>query len=170
MSFNGIDKLRPVGGIPTWPKPPAPANPPPVDPSRIFGRKCTGVIIDDLECRGCGASLSHGEPACTFCKRPNPFALARQAAKAIEITQLDDYAPRFIFDGTLTPNEAREFASMWARKHSQPGAIITLPAGVEFARDGAYALKPLPPPSRVRFESDTGSPSLLSRLITRLFR
>lgn len=169
MSFNGIDKLRPVGGY--QPRPgPARVKPPPVDRSGIRGREITGVIFDDLACRGCGATLSHAEPACTYCKRPNPFALARQAAKAIEVTQLDDCLPRFVCEGAVTVNQAREISAIWARDHSRPGAIIPLPAGADFASDGAYALKPLPPPSRVRFESDTGSPSLLSRLITRLFR
>lgn len=172
MSFHGITNLRPN-----------PAKSEPAEKNPWWGMRGY-ERIDELECKGCGSTHFSPVGVCLYCKRQNPFAQARQAAKAIEVTTLDDYVPRFVFDGTMTANEAREFASMWMSEQSRPGAIISLPAGMEFAgmqrlqiepiepahRDGAYALKPLPPPSRIRFESDTGRPSLLSRLITRLFR
>lgn len=113
------------------------------------------MSIDD--CFGCGAALRDTDLDCVYCRRPNPFARAGQAVMAIEVTQLDDYAPRFVF---VTPNEAREFASMWAREHSRPGAIIPLPTGFELT----------PAEEAQIWKKQQGSPSLLSRLITRIFR
>ena len=62
-------------------------------------------------------------------------------------------------------------------KQSRPRAWIPAPA--DLARDGAYALRPVVPqqPEPYRPKQPTGlrgaspgSPSLLSRIITRLFR
>lgn len=93
------------------------------------------------ECIGCGAALRDTDLDCLYCRRPNPFARARQAAKAIEVTALGDYHPSFVFDGTLTAEEAREFTYMWAKHQSRPQAWIPNEAAV----DGAYALKQIKP-------------------------
>jgi len=135
------------------------------------------MILDD--CIGCGAPLRDTDLDCIYCRRPNPFALARQAAKAIEVTQLDDYAPRFVYEfgSSLTEEEAREFASMWAKHQSSPQGWIPSPPAV----DGAYALPPVEPfrpkqptgyssiPRRNGKHNEEGR-SLIGRLISKLFR
>lgn len=150
-------------------------NPPiglPVSRNPYAPKQITGMIVDewrDLECQGCGSWQFSGAGVCLYCKRPNPFAearqAARQAAKSIEVTQLDDYVPRYVFDGTMTQEEAREFALLWAKHQSMPQAWIPSPP----AFDGAYALPSVEPYRPKQPSRPTPKPSLLSRLISRLF-